>query len=393
MAIMRVCKALSILFILGIPCQACVERFYPEEDAVRSGTLVVDADLSDQAVPQHIYVSRSDQLYFSEYKPEINCLISIEDQEGGEVLFQETEPGTYVGHPDASFFSVGRQYKLNLITADGSVYESDYARLPASTPFDSLYYELEFTPDADVEKGADALGFFIDTQVDPDLSRYKRWELIETYEFHNPSYQTFIFDLDRVVKPTPDSLVYTICWITQHVNEIFTLDEGQLAKGPLLRKPLIQVTNQSQRLKHGYSLLVRQISLDEPAFRYWEAMKGNSQEMTGMFDRQPSLTPSNICNLADPQEIVLGFFSVSGVSEKRLFINEVEGLYIPDLPFCIPAFEPPRLRYMLSVDLPIFMAERETEFGTTKNEISKRCVDCRLYPHSSATPPEFWKNR
>jgi hypothetical protein len=388
---MRVSRAFPILLILLIPHQACVDRFYPGEDAVRTGTLVVDADLVDQAVQQSIFVSRSDRLYYSEYKPESNCQVSVEDQEGSTVSFQETEPGTYVGHPDASFFLVGKQYRLILITSDGSAYESEYTRLPASTPLDSLYYELEFTAQGVNEQGADALGFYIDTRVDPELSRYKRWELVETYEFHNPSYETFIFDLDRRVKPTPDSMEYKVCWITEYVNEIFTMDEGQLEKGPLLRKPLVQVNNQSQRLKHGYSLLVRQLSLDEPAFRFWEAMKGNSQEMTGMFDRQPSLTPSNICNLEDPGEIVLGFFSVSGVTEKRIFVKDVEGLYLPDLPFCTPAPEPPRLRFTLPEDLPIFMAERETEFGTSRNEIPHRCVDCRLYPHSSAVPPEFWK--
>jgi hypothetical protein len=115
--------------------------------------------------------------------------------------------------------------------------------------------------------------------------------------------------------------------------------------------------------------------------------------MTGMFDRQPSLTPSNICNLEDPDELVLGYFSISGVSEKRIFLQDVEGLHLPDLPFCVPAYEPFRLRFLLPADLPVFMAERETEeWGTTRNEIPRKCVDCRLYPYSSAKPPDFWKN-
>lgn len=390
---MRVSNTGIVLLFLTLSLQACVERFYPDEDAIRTGTLVVDADLSDISGAQNIYISRSDRLYYSEYKPEPNCVVSVEDQEGSTVLFEETEPGVYVGHPDASFLITGGQYKLNLVTSDGSAYESDYSRLIAATPLDSLYFALEATPGADVEMGMDAVRFFIDTQVDPENSRFKRWELVETYEFHNPDYETFIYGRDRRVKPTPDSLVYSICWLTQHVNEIITRDEGQLVEGTLRRMPLHLVTNQSQRLKHGYSLLVRQISLDEPAFRFWEALKGNSQEMTGMFDRQPSLTPSNICNLEDPDELVLGYFSVSGVSEKRIFLQDVEGLYVPDLPFCVPSYEPPRLRYMLSSDLPIFLAERETEEGgTTRNEIPRKCVDCRLYPYSSAKPPDFWKN-
>jgi len=388
---MRVSKAGRFLLVLMIPVSACVERFYPEEEAVRQGSLVVDADLSDLPGEQSIYISRADQLYYPEYQPESNCMVSVENQDGDLILFQETEAGNYVGQVDTSFIREGMQYRLHLVTSDGSIYESEYTRLIASTPLDSVYYELESTQGADTEQGADALGFYMDTRVDPENSPYKRWELVECYEFHNPDYQTFIYDVDRRVKPTPEDMVFSVCWITSHVNQIMTQDQGQLDQGLLFHKPLIQVTNQSQRLVHGYSLLVRQISLDEPAFRFWEALKGNSQEMTGMFDRQPSLTRSNICNVDDPEEIILGYFSVSGVSEKRIFVSEVEGLYLPDLPFCVPAYEPPRLRYISSSDLPIFLAERETEDLTSNNEIPRKCVDCRLYPHSSAKPPDFWK--
>jgi len=145
-------------------------------------------------------------------------------------------------------------------------------------------------------------------------------------------------------------------------------------------------------LSYGYSLLVRQFSLDEAAFRYWDELKKNSQEMSGMYDRQPSFTPSNICNCDNPDERILGFFSVSGVTEKRVFVKDVVGLKKYDVQFCTPFPEIPRLRYMLTADLPVYISEAII-IGTDRThrgETVLECLDCRVRKGSSGDPPDYW---
>ncbi len=218
-----------------------------------------------------------------------------------------------------------------------------------------------------------------------------RWELLETYEFHNPPYEDYIYGFDRQLKPVPDSLTDKQCWFTGHVNAIFTLDAGKLTTPLFNYMPLHHISNETQRLSHGYSLLVSQFSMDEPAFRYWDELKKNTQENSGLYSRQPSITPSNICNCDDPEEIILGFFSISGLSEKRLFVKEVEGLEKYSSLYCVPALELPRFRFLIASDLPVFASrvlapEYLARFGVTTHG----CVDCRVKNGFVGEPPDFW---
>jgi len=199
--------------------------------------------------------------------------------------------------------------------------------------------------------------------------------------------------VDRIIKPLPDHMSDRECWITEYVNAIYTLDVANLTSHHYKLMPLHFVSNETQRLKYRYSLLVRQFILDEPAFRYWDELKKNTQEMSGLYDRQPSFTPGNICNCNDPEEQILGFFSVSGITEKRIFVGDVPGLEVPDRIFCFPTFEMPRLRFFMKQDLPIFLSravwplDGVIYFGQT----TQRCLDCRLYQGSSGDPPDYWQ--
>ncbi len=64
---------------------------------------------------------------------------------------------------------------------------------------------MEIHPTVDPDVIVDGIRFYIDFQVDADSSEFMRWELVETYEFHNPDYEGFIYSFDRVLKPLPDS--------------------------------------------------------------------------------------------------------------------------------------------------------------------------------------------
>jgi hypothetical protein len=390
---MRASKTLLGWMLVVLWISGCVERYYPGEDDVFTGTLVVNAHLADLPGEQIIQVSRSDKLYYSKYLPESGCMVQVENQNGDVMSFDEKVPGDYSGVPGPDFFKTGYQYRLRLVTSGGTLYESDFARLPPSSHLDSVYYALEYKPTAEPGISTEGLQFYIDFQVEPDSSGFLRWELIETYEFRNPDYDGYIYDLDRVVKPLPDSLSDRQCWITGHVNLIRTLDAGNFERGGYNQMPLHFVSNETQRLKYRYSLLVRQHSMVEPAFRYWDELKKNTQEMSGMYDRQPSLTPGNIYNLEDPEEKVLGYFSVSGVSEKRIFVGRECGVTFEEKIFCFPAFERPRFRYYLSLDLPLWMSEAvwPLDGRTYLGETPRHCLDCRLHRGSSGEPPDYWQ--
>jgi hypothetical protein len=131
--------------------------------------------------------------------------------------------------------------------------------------------------------------------------------------------------------------------------------------------------------------------MDEPSFIYWDELKKNSHTQSGLYDRLPSMTLSNIYNEDDPEERILGFFGVSGVSEKRYFVKEVEGLRKYDVRFCWPAQERPRYRYLMTADLPVYVSNADDPvLGTHSGETILQCLDCRVRKESAGDPPDFW---
>ena len=388
---MRVTKEGSSILVLLMLC-ACVERYYPEEDKSLTGTLVINAALTNIAGNQTIQISRSDGLLSPEFIAESSCVVELENLDGDIISFSESTPGYYSGIIPEGYMEYGDQYMLRVITSDGNIYISDYSQLNAPTSIDRIYYELETIPGDDPELSTEGIRFYIDFQVDADLSEYMRWELVETYEFHNPDYEGFIYSFDRVLRPLPDSLDDRQCWISGHVNAIFTLDATNISDPSYTHMPLHFVSNETQRLSYGYSLLVRQHSQDQASFWYWDELKKNSYEQSGLYDRLPSLTPSNISNADDPDERILGFFGVSGVTEERFFVSEVQGLKKYDVKFCYPSPERPRFRFLSLSDLPVYVSNAyDPETGNAHSgQTVLECLDCRVRKGSSGEAPDFW---
>jgi hypothetical protein len=75
---------------------------------------------------------------------------------------------------------------------------------------------------------------------------------------------------------------------------------------------------------------VNQYSLNEDEYLYWEKLQNISEQVGGLYDIVPSAIPSNIYCLEDPTQKVLGYFSVSACSSKRIFIKDhFAGVFTP----------------------------------------------------------------
>ena len=281
---------------------------------------------------------------------------------------------------------------VHVITPDGKEYESGFDRLRPVPEIDALYYEVEnasYTTEAD---SMDGIRFFVDFTYDEEAYEYIRWELTETYEFHNPDMEAFIWDVDFSYYMLPDSSNPKICYITNELSTIHSMSLAYLDFGIYIKKPFAFVPNiqQEQKLKHKYSLLVKQYSMGEEAFHYWNELKKTSQEQGFLFDRQPALLRSNIRNVNDEEEIILGFFSMVGMMEQRAFAEKPEGLDLSLYPhYCHPSIRGPR-GPVTREDLPIYYARIWRDGVSLRSEVNHHCVDCREYKNSSHITPDFW---
>jgi hypothetical protein len=287
-----------------------------------------------------------------------------------------------------------------VITPEGEEYASAFDKLRPVPAIDSLYFEVETNSFASASDTISGIRFYCDFTYDREDYEFIRWEMTETYEYHNSvDLEYYYLDEDHVLNPVPDSSIYTICYMTYELFQIHSLSMENLDFGQYIKKPFSFVPNdvREQKLHHKYCLHVKQYSLGEEAFYYWNELQKNSQDQGSLFDRQPALLESNIHNVNDAKEYVLGFFSMAGMVEKRAFAIKPDGLDLrPYRGHCYPR------EHEFDIDEPILwrvggkypLHPRPMYFTRYSflplRRMNKACVDCREYENSTDIKPDFW---
>ncbi len=385
-------QILIINLIVLVLLSACVERYRPNDMYLKAGLLVVSAHITNEPGSQTIEVSRSSHPESPGFNPELGCFILLlrEDGESREFIASE-QPGFYTAELDSSYLRTGMLFQVQVLTQDGNEYHSDFDMIRPVPAIDKVYYKVEnmiYTGEDDPVPG---IRFYLDFTFDDEAYEYIRWELTETYEFHNPSTDAFIqYNRWTASRPLEREDNPRVCYLTRAIPAIHSIATRQLDFGPF-NKSFDFIPNDwnEQKILFKYSLLVRQHSLGPEAYKYWNDIGTHRQGQGSLFDRQPALIKSNIYNIADESEKVLGFFSMSGVQEARAFAEEIPGLdHKPNPYYCLPIDRGPGISQPTS--FPAYFARATYDGATVYEEVYMYCVDCREYKGSSALKPEFW---
>ncbi len=168
---------------------------------------------------------------------------------------------------------------------------------------------------------------YFDLEADNDQAHNYRWELEETWEYNAANLIQYYYD--GAMHPMRDPFEFYTCWNTLRINNIYTFSTKHSQSNTIHKYPLNYVSERTLRLQVRYSLLVRQYTLSDEAFQYWDQMKKQNQESGGLYETQPSHIRGNIYNINDLDERMLGFFNVSSSSEKRIFIDGIRELDYP----------------------------------------------------------------
>jgi len=272
--------------------------------------LVIEGLITDQPEAYNIKLSRPDHLGMNTVPRVVTgCNVTISDDFNQSFSFTEKTPGIYTSDPAKFQGIIGHFYTLHISTPgtnNSMNYESLPMELKPVPPIDSIFYEkVTFQEANGTSAGQEGCQVFLNTH-DPDNNcKYYRWEYTETWEFRLPY---------TVPKNT--------CWISNRSDIINIKNTAVLDEDKISRYPLNLVSNLTDRLRVNYSILANQYSLTEDEYLYWEKLQNVSQQVGGLYDMIPSGIPSNVYCLNDPNQQVLGYFSVSAKSSKRLFIKD-----------------------------------------------------------------------
>jgi len=372
---------LIILLIIITVLERCVDPFYPNIfDNQQS--LVIDGLITDQEGYHYIRISRSAPYNNPTNIPEQDCQVEVVDKAGNRIQFYESEPGLYEQWIEQEYLKIGNQYKLNIITTSGT-YESQYETLLPCPPIENIYYEIEMKETSDPRFPIYGIQFYTDLFASGEYAKNYRWELEETWEYRATYYISLYIDVNKNfvnLGYASDSLYY--CWSTEPIPEIYTETLNHINKDSLSRIPLRFVSNETKRLKVKYSLLVKQYSLSDTAYQYWDQLKKQSQETGGLYEIQPAQIRGNIYNVKDNEEIVLGFFNVSALTEKRIFVSERFDFF----PLIVECEPQDLLGGIPTNRLPVYLIMTDHGIKTAQNH----CFDCRV-SGGTIEKPDFWE--
>ena len=407
-------KNLFFNIIIGFTLFAvsCISPFEPDHSGF-DDVLVVDGSFIKGQEKQVIRISRSSSVAQPEYKPVSNCQVKVTDNSGNEFLFHEESPGSYVANIDDALLKYDTQYKLVFFTADGNNYESEYQQIMPTPPVDSIYgikeYHKSTDPTMDEVYG---MQFYIDLDAPEDASRYYRWLFEETWEIHAYDEIWGYYD-GQTIKTfsKPDSLFY--CWKTVQRTGLYSESTANLSKNRMEKIPLFFKLETAYALMIKYCLTVKQYALDKNAYEYWHQKQVELNESGGIYTSQPGRPKSNIFNVNNPDELVLGFFWASSCAQKRYFLTNpfrkvlnydircgnigafpretdlnttisdlLEVLtYWRNLGLSDPQFD-------LLPDPPIYIIRKLPGYDFVLNA---QCADCRKYFESDTIKPVFWE--
>jgi len=132
------------------------------------------------------------------------------------------------------------------------------------------------------------------------------------------------------------------------------------------------------------------MTLSSEAYNYWNALSKQSENQESLYTTQPYQIQGNVQNIHNPDEPVLGYFLVAGVSEQRIFVGR------PPLVFhysvCVldeSDYEAMgTLKYTNEKSWPLYVTMGLSYALALPNQ---KCIDCRLNG-GTIVKPDFWED-
>jgi hypothetical protein len=369
----------SILFALL--AAGCISPYEPPPMAQDQRYLVVDGFLNPTAGSAEVVLKYTTPLDSDEQAvSESSAVVSIYDEDNIQVILSNRGNGEY--SISGAAFPNERRYRLHIATSGGKQYQSELVN-PVSTPeIDSLNFIVE----------PDRLHINVNTHDPSGGSIYYRWFSTETYEYRSDYFSGYTYRNGIVTVKTKDEFINR-CWRTDALHDIRIRSTESLTEDRVTNFTLRTIQRDNIRISYKYSLLVRQQTLTEDAFRYWVNVKETTENLGGLFDPVPSQVIGNIRCISDPSEPVIGFFSAGSVTEKRIFIDRDD---LPtnysryDMDCVVDTLDLDMLPYISNPDAllyPFYSGPSIIGWATTTTP----CFDCRVLGGGTTTEPDFWE--
>lgn len=338
-------RILWLVYFLIFLCYGCVEPFEPPLNDANS-TLVIEGVFTDSELSSKVTLSRSFALSAQRGEMVSGAEVMIENDQGERAVLSEQANGVY--HTDPTFFKgeTGKRYRLLVKTPEGDQFESEWELMKAAPSIGTInsVFEERDRDDPD-QQPLSGIQFYLNTRDTENKTRYYRWELSPTYEFALPLAPQIRVEFgdppfrgndEIVIISRAESEGYR-CWKTDFIRSIIIAATDDLTEDIVSDFPIHFVGINSPQLSFRYSLLIKQYAISEAYYKYLQLLEETDETTGSLFDPTPTEIFGNLKHSDGKPIPVLGYFSVAGVSEKRIFVDRQHlplGFTTPSGPSC-----------------------------------------------------------
>jgi hypothetical protein len=376
---------LLVILSVGLGCR---QTYTPAGTGSIKNYLVVDGIIVDGQDSSIINLSRSQNLSDSAFtlNPETGAKLSVVGTAGDTYNLSEQSSGRYV--TDQLNLNMNEFYKLKIITSNGNQYLSDTIQVKLTPPIDSLSWQIE----------NDGAHIYVNTHDPQNNTRYYRWLYTETWEYHPAHPSEYIYHpQDSTVIERDTNQMVSNCWQTYQSTNLLLGTSVNLANDLIYEQPIILIPSGSQKLSVEYSILIKQYALNVAAYNFWQLLQQNTEQLGTLFDAQPSQLNGNIHNVANPNEPVLGYISISTLQQQRIFIIRPLVWNYQITPGCglitvTNTSDSLALQYGINSFAPVLaIVAPSTGAVIAYSSAPIMCVDCTLQG-GTTVKPSFWPN-
>lgn len=324
-------RILLIIFLTA--AASCIDPYIPDLKNYKS-LLVVEGLITNKNNSYKIKLCRTTSRQDADPEKVTDANVYITDGDGIKTTLRNNGDGYYI--TDSTTFTgvIGRKYTLHISTMDGKEYKSEECTMLPVADIDTIYYEKGEELSGNMGELYTGLKIFLNSSDATGMNQYFRWTFEEVWKFIIPNPQRYIYFIvnDTTFHFENVPVLKDICWKKNRSAEII-INSVHPGETNYVQKQQIHFIApvRSDRLTKQYSILVKQYSISKKEYDFWDNLKKVNEAGGDIFNSQPYSVISNIHNINDVNEMVLGYFEVSAISEKRIYITvrELDKLNLP----------------------------------------------------------------
>jgi hypothetical protein len=368
----------AVLFISS----SCIEKYFPTIDEYKQ-IIVIEGFLTNLEGPYQVKVSETVDVNNPVPKPITNAEVILKDEFGNLEILTHRKDGLYYTQAGGFDGEIGKKYQLE-VKVNGKTYLSSMEIMHEPVGIDSIYFQIEENIDNTIV--TEGLQFYVDTEPFESKDKYFLWIPEETFQYTSDlGLKQIMYDYSVIITVNQSN---TVCWQTDTLPDVLTLAANELSE-PVARKiPLNFVGTESKRLSVRYSLLINQMTINKKAYEFWNTIRLQAVESGSLYPRQPYQIRGNMKCVENPEEIVLGYFTVAGVAKKRIYVGRPNLIF--EYPICTPDVQ--ALKDIYKHPRPSFPQYiGYDEVTGDKGLAAQRCFYCEM-EGGTMLKPDFWED-